>query len=78
MPSFYALDIMRAITGHIPHPGQLQESAADEGGAGLAWPAPALPAEAIDDFEHDLSVLRQFCKPSPAPACTATRTICSA
>ena len=60
VPSFYALDIMRAITGRIPQPQQLQDAAAVEGGAGLAWPAPAQPADAIDDLEHDLSVLRQL------------------
>lgn len=65
VPSFYALDIMRAITGRIPRPQQLQESAALEGGAGLAWPAPAQPADAIDDFEHDLSVLRQLLQVEP-------------
>jgi ATP-dependent helicase/nuclease subunit B len=65
VPSFYALDIMRAITGRIPQPRQLQESAAAEGGAGLAWPAPAQPADAIDDFEHDLSVLRQLLQVEP-------------
>jgi hypothetical protein len=65
VPSFYALDVMRAITGRIPQPHQLQESAAAEGGAGLAWPAPALPADAIDDFEHDLSVLRLLLQVEP-------------
>ena len=65
VPSFYALDVMRAITGRIPQPHQLQESAAAEGGAGLAWPAPAVPADAIDDFEHDLSVLRQLLQIEP-------------
>jgi RecB family exonuclease len=65
VPSFYALDVMRAITGRIPQPHQLQASAAEEGGAGLAWPAPALPADAIDDFEHDLAVLRQLLQVEP-------------
>jgi hypothetical protein len=65
VPSFYALDIMRAITGRIPKPQQLQESAAVEGGAGLAWPAPARPDDAIDDLEHDLSVLRQLLQVEP-------------
>ena len=65
VPSFYALDVMRAITGRIPQPQQLQESAAREGGAGLAWPAPAQPADAIDDLEHDLSVLRQLLQTEP-------------
>ncbi|MEP6918654.1 MAG: PD-(D/E)XK nuclease family protein, partial [Acidobacteriota bacterium] len=58
VPSFYALDIMRAITGRVPNHEDLQERAAVEGGSGLAWPAPAEAARAIDDLEHDLSVLR--------------------
>jgi hypothetical protein len=60
VPSFYALDIMRAITGRIPNHEELQERAAVDGGAGLAWPSPEEPARAIDDLEHDLSVLRQL------------------
>jgi ATP-dependent helicase/nuclease subunit B len=60
VPSFYALDVMRAITGRVPNHEALQEGAAVEGGAGLAWPSPADPARAIDDLEHDLAVLRQL------------------
>jgi len=60
VPSFYALDVMRAITGRIPDHEDLQERAAEEGGAGLAWPSPVEPSRAIDDLEHDLSVLRQL------------------
>jgi RecB family exonuclease len=58
VPSFYALDVMRAITGRIPRHEELQERAVSEGGAMLAWPSPAQPSEAIDDLEHDLAVLR--------------------
>ena len=58
VPSFYALDIMRAITGRIPHHEELQERAVLEGGSMLGWPSPTDPARAIDDLEHDLSVLR--------------------
>jgi ATP-dependent helicase/nuclease subunit B len=65
VPSFYALDVMRAITGRIPQPQRLQEAAAAEGGAGLAWPAPADPANAVDDFEHDLAVLKQLLDTEP-------------
>jgi hypothetical protein len=60
VPSFYALDIMRAVTGRIPNHEDLQERAAAEGAAGLAWPAPEDPAQAIDELEHDLSVLRRL------------------
>jgi ATP-dependent helicase/nuclease subunit B len=65
VPSFYALDVMRAITGRIPQPQQLQDAAAAEGDAGLAWPAPAKSADAIDDLEHDLSVLRELLQVEP-------------
>ena len=65
VPSFYALDVMRAITGRIPKPQELQDAAAREGDAGLAWPAPARPADAIDNLEHDLSVLRQLLQVEP-------------
>jgi ATP-dependent helicase/nuclease subunit B len=58
VPSFYALDVMRAITGRIPDHRVLASDAADEAGASLAWPAPADPRRAIDDLEHDLASLK--------------------
>jgi CRISPR/Cas system-associated exonuclease Cas4 (RecB family) len=58
VPSFYALEVMRAVTGRIPDHQQLELEASEEASASLAWPAPQRPEEAIDDFEHDLSVLR--------------------
>jgi ATP-dependent helicase/nuclease subunit B len=58
VPSFYALEVMRAVTGRIPDHQQLELEASEEANASLAWPAPAHPEDAIDDFEHDLSVLR--------------------
>jgi CRISPR/Cas system-associated exonuclease Cas4 (RecB family) len=60
VPSFYALDVMRAVTGRIPRHELLQEQAARAGGAGLAWPAPEEPGAAIDDMEHDLAVLKRL------------------
>jgi ATP-dependent helicase/nuclease subunit B len=58
VPSFYVLDVMRAIIGKIPHHEELQREAAAAGGAKLDWPAPARPEEAIDEVEHDLATLR--------------------
>ena len=58
VPSFYALEVMRAVTGRIPDHQQLELEASEQANASLAWPAPARPEDAIDDFEHDLSVLR--------------------
>jgi len=58
VPSFYALDVMRAVTGEVPDHATLEERARDAGDATLAWPSPTRPEEAIDDQEHDLAVLR--------------------
>jgi ATP-dependent helicase/nuclease subunit B len=58
VPSFYALDVVRAITGRVPDHRVLASKAAEEGGASLAWPAPKDPHRAIDDLEHDLAVLK--------------------
>jgi hypothetical protein len=57
VPSFYVLDILRAIEGRIPPAQSIGQRALQTGGARLAWPAPLDPSTAIDDFEHDLSVL---------------------
>src|SRR6185503_6881360 len=56
--SFYALDVVRAITGRVPDHRVLAAEAAEEGGASLAWPAPKDADRAIDDLEHDLAVLK--------------------
>jgi CRISPR/Cas system-associated exonuclease Cas4 (RecB family) len=58
VPSFYALDVLRGATGRIPDHETLARGAAEAGDPSLAWPAPADPDRAIDDQEHDLSVLR--------------------
>lgn len=57
VPSFYVLDVIRAIEGRIPPAQGIVERALQAGGAALARPAPIDPATAIDDFEHDLSTM---------------------
>jgi hypothetical protein len=57
VPSFYVLDLARAIEGRIPPASSLVARASEAGGAALAWPAPAVAETAIDDFEHDLASL---------------------
>jgi ATP-dependent helicase/nuclease subunit B len=57
VPSFYVLDLSRAIEGHIPPASSLVARASAAGGATLAWPAPLVADTAIDDFEHDLASL---------------------
>jgi CRISPR/Cas system-associated exonuclease Cas4 (RecB family) len=60
VPSFYALDLLRAATGRVPDYEILEERARAAANATLAWPAPADPAQAIDEQEHDLAVLRRL------------------
>ena len=58
MPSLYALEVWRAMTGRVPSADELQHAAARTSQATLAWPAPADRREAIDALEHDLATLR--------------------
>jgi CRISPR/Cas system-associated exonuclease Cas4 (RecB family) len=60
VPSFYALDVMRAATGRVPDYEWLEARARAAGNATLAWPAPPAPEDAIDEQEHDLAVLRRL------------------
>jgi ATP-dependent helicase/nuclease subunit B len=57
VPSFYALDVVRAMTGRLPDHRALAAEAAETSDVSLAWPAPRDPARAVDDLEHDLAVL---------------------
>jgi ATP-dependent helicase/nuclease subunit B len=58
VPSLYALEIWRAMTGRVPGAEELQRVAASRSHATLAWPAPLDSDEAIDPLEHDLATLR--------------------
>jgi CRISPR/Cas system-associated exonuclease Cas4 (RecB family) len=60
VPSFYILDVVRAVTGRIPNHEVLQRDAAAVGGAKLDWPAPGRAEAAIDEVEHDLATLREL------------------
>ena len=54
VPSFYALDLLRAAEGQLPALGALEVSASE---ATLNWPAPDDRSQAIDDTEYDLALL---------------------
>ena len=58
VPSFYALDVMRAVTGRVPDHQTLEREAARRPKRVSRGPRPRDAADAIDEFEHDLSVLR--------------------
>jgi CRISPR/Cas system-associated exonuclease Cas4 (RecB family) len=57
VPSFYALEIMRAAYGRLPDLREFEEKARRGAPSRLDWPAPAEPLEAIDDAEFDLATL---------------------
>ncbi len=57
VPSFYALDLLRAAEGRIPDLRRLEARATGSSQALLGWPAPRHRATAIDEAEFDLSVL---------------------
>ena len=58
VPSLYALEIWRAMTGRVPTAEELQQAAARTSEATLSWPAPPERRDAIDALEHDLATLR--------------------
>ncbi|MCX6597696.1 MAG: exodeoxyribonuclease V subunit gamma [Acidobacteria bacterium] len=69
VPSFYALEVLRAATGHLPGLREFEEAARASAAARLGWPAPAEPTLAIDDAEYDLAILgQQAQRPTPGAA----------
>jgi ATP-dependent helicase/nuclease subunit B len=58
VPSFYALELPRAIQGSLPELKKFEEGTRDAAPARLNWPAPNSAADAIDDAEYDLVALR--------------------
>ncbi len=63
VPSFYALDVVRALTGEVPNYERFERKTAVDSSSWLAWPAPADAAEAIDECEHDLAILGPLLAP---------------
>jgi RecB family exonuclease len=57
VPSFYALEALRAAEGRLPDFTELARRAETATTARLGWPGPPDPADAIDSAEHDLAIL---------------------
>jgi RecB family exonuclease len=57
VPSFYALEAVRAAEGQLPNFAELARRAEAVSSARAGWPAPSEPAAAIDDAEYDLAFL---------------------
>jgi RecB family exonuclease len=57
VPSFYALEVARAIEGRVPSLRAFGLETRARASVKLAWPAPARSEDAIDAVEYDLSWL---------------------
>ncbi len=64
-PSFYALDVLRAITGVIPELRTLEQRAVETSHSQIGWPAPRNPSVAIDDAEYDLAIISAVLRKPP-------------
>jgi RecB family exonuclease len=60
VPSFYALEALRAAEGKLPGFDELAGRAERVSGARVGWPAPDDPERAIDAAEHDLALLERL------------------
>jgi RecB family exonuclease len=78
VPSFYALEALRAAEGELPGFEELAGRAEAAAGARLGWPAPADPDEAIDAAEFDLTILQRLLSLDPDEAAGSARYLMSA
>ncbi len=60
VPSFYALEVLRAAEGRLPSFAALARRADNASQTRMGWPAPRDPVQAIDAAEYDLAVLDEF------------------
>ncbi len=65
LPSFYALELARAAEGELPDFATLSARARTNTTTRRGWPAPAQAIDAIDDAEHDLSLLDRVLREPP-------------
>lgn len=78
VPSFYALEIVRAAHGRLPDLRTFEEEARRGAPSRLDWPAPAEPIEAIDDAEYDLAALGRTFAQNPEQARASGRYLIDA
>ena len=78
VPSFYALELLRAAEGRLPGFDELARRAEQVGDARLGWPAPERAEQAIDAAEYDLARLRDLESFDEAAATGAARYLLDA
>ncbi|HEX6728450.1 MAG TPA: PD-(D/E)XK nuclease family protein [Pyrinomonadaceae bacterium] len=64
VPSFYALEALRAAEGRLPGFEEIAARAETTTRARLGWPAPERPEAAIDEAEYDLALLANLVESS--------------
>jgi CRISPR/Cas system-associated exonuclease Cas4 (RecB family) len=65
VPSFYALEAMRAAEGYLKGFEDLSRESLTARELRLGWPAPERPEEAIDNAEFDLALLHKLVDEEP-------------
>jgi ATP-dependent helicase/nuclease subunit B len=65
VPSFYALEVLRAAEGRLPGFDELARRSACEQAARIGWPAPGDASLAIDEAEFDLAILDRLVDSDP-------------
>ena len=78
VPSFYALEALRAAEGELPGFQELSSRAESATRARLGWPAPKSPAEAIDESEYDLALLGTLVDAGPESSTGSAHYLLSA
>jgi CRISPR/Cas system-associated exonuclease Cas4 (RecB family) len=65
VPSFYGLEVLRAVDGVLPPFDELSRRAQPGAAARMGFPAPERPEQAIDAAEYDLAVLDLLLRAPP-------------
>ncbi|MEM7248025.1 MAG: PD-(D/E)XK nuclease family protein, partial [Acidobacteriota bacterium] len=78
VPSFYALEALRAAEGRLPSFDELARRAEQVVEARVGWPAPRQASQAIDEAEHDLVLLESLLGASKEDASGRARVLLEA
>jgi ATP-dependent helicase/nuclease subunit B len=78
VPSFYALEALRAAEGRLPGFDELAAKAERLTDARVGWPAPRAPEDAIDEAEHDLALIEGLLRLDPEQSAGTARYLLSA
>ncbi len=78
VPSFYALEALRAAEGRLPGFEELKKRAETAAAARVGWPAPEQAEDAIDEAEYDLSLLQRLLEQGEAEGVGTARFLLDA